>query len=156
MLGAAIALRFLKMQRFYQAACGGSNLPLHLFSDSWKRWMGWKRRSGSVSWMACCRGILRSGGTTPSKAKDGLLHRSAKASGTSLTGRQFFLPDELPEPYAELYYSLPGSERPITVDIAAELGTDGVGHEVRAFYWKERTSFTRSANSHRVLGSGRI
>lgn len=43
------------------------------------------------------------------------------------------------EPYAELYYSLPGSERPITIDIAAELGSDGLRHEVRAL-WLEGTN----------------
>ena len=43
------------------------------------------------------------------------------------------------EPYADLYYSLPGSERPITIDVAAEPGPDGVRHEVSAL-WLEGTN----------------
>jgi hypothetical protein len=131
---------FVIGRNIYQAACGGSNAA----SAFIQRFMEKTEGLEDTKRKCLMDGILFEvffdpEGQHRARPKMGFFSEALKLQVHPELAASFsFLTSSL-EPYAELYYSLPGSERPITIDIAAEPATDGARHELRAL-WLEGTN----------------
>jgi hypothetical protein len=131
---------FVIGRNIYQAACGGSNAAsafIQRFVENTEGLEDTKRKCLMDGMLF--EVFFDPEGQHRARPKMGFFSEVMKLQVHSELAASFAFLTSCLEPYADLYCSLPGSERLITIDVAAELGADGVRHEVRDL-WLEGTN----------------